>query len=1206
MSKSKTILLVEDEAIIAVIHKRILSKYGFNVISVATGEKAVETAASTPGIDLILMDIDLGEGIDGTEAAQQILANKEIPLVFLSSHTEPEVVNKTEGITSYGYIVKNSGETVIIASIRMAFKLFDAKIKEREKEEQYRLISENTSDGIVVYEKGVVVYASPAYVRFSGYSINEILERKESDIPDFIHPDDRGIISEVIARTESEKKATAYYQFRYKHKNGHYIWKEDNASFIYDDEGNFQRVYVVARDISERKAHEERIKLMSEMLDEAPGAITVHDYDGNFLYANKNTYSLHGYEEDFLFQKLQDIDVPESAEFIEERMKMIDKEGEAVFKADHYRKDGTVVPLEVSAKKVNWGDIPAVLSIAVDITERLKAREALQESEEKYRVLFEDSPEAYLLIEDSVIIDCNRASLSLMRCDRTYIVGKSPCEFAPEIQPGGTSSREMMNKKIGEVYKKGCISFEFVNSRPDGTDFQAEVALSLVTLLNKPVIFASWRDISDKVFAINLMQKALNRFQALLGNSPSLIAIFDSEGRNIEVSKAMAKTYGLSPDQIRGKTFYDLLPAEIADDFMRTVKRLKSERKLIVKTDTILLNDEERIYESRLFPIVVEDEEKELFGSIAIDISDRIKAEKAVKLAEETYRNLFLNSQIGIFRSDVETGLILDANDTFARFAGYKDRESLLADSFKVAESYVDPQQRDLMISTLKETGEVNNFETLFKRIDDNLVWMRFSARHNSKMGWLEGVAEDITEPKKAADSLRENEELLQKIIDNIPLSLTIVTVEGTPQYANPQAIKLFQAESLENLRDVGAALIWENHDDRNKWLEALRTRGVVNNYEADFVTLSGERKFMLLSGLLIHYHGELCVLSIHSDITDRKLYEIALRESEEKYRMLFHYSPLGIYVADSNGNILDANDKLLSILGSPGLETTKSLNIFNLPLLDETGYADKFRESIEANTVSSIEFYYTSRWGKTTFASNYIVPVADSSGKVGKIFTLVEDVTVRKQNEDKIRALLQEKELLLKETHHRVKNNMNTVYGLLYMQSEELSDTVSKSIIMEAASRVQSMMVMYDKLYRSENHHEMNVNDYLPSLIDEIIRIFDSRIPVKTDINVDDIVLSAKALSALGIIINELITNSMKYAFDYMDEGLIFLSLTVQEKQVIVIYSDNGPGIPESVDFDNSTGFGMQLIGMLVQQLGGNIRIERGKGTRFVLEFDI
>jgi CheY-like chemotaxis protein len=124
---SKTILLVEDDVLIAMGEQIILEKAGYQVILASSGEKAVKAVETTPGIDLILMDIDLGEGIDGTEAAAIILQDRDLPVVFLSSHIEPEIVEKTEKITSYGYIVKNSGDTVLLASIKMAFKLFDAK-----------------------------------------------------------------------------------------------------------------------------------------------------------------------------------------------------------------------------------------------------------------------------------------------------------------------------------------------------------------------------------------------------------------------------------------------------------------------------------------------------------------------------------------------------------------------------------------------------------------------------------------------------------------------------------------------------------------------------------------------------------------------------------------------------------------------------------------------------------------------------------------------------------------------------------------------------------------------------------------------------------------------------------------------------------------------------------------------------------------------
>ncbi|MFO7849551.1 MAG: response regulator, partial [Spirochaetia bacterium] len=123
---AKKILLVEDEPLITLSESKMLKRNGYEVVTADSGEKAVAAVEDDRSIDLILMDIDLGEGMDGTEAAEMILDKYDLPIAFLSSHTEPEIVEKTEGITSYGYIVKNSGETVLLASIRMAFRLYDA------------------------------------------------------------------------------------------------------------------------------------------------------------------------------------------------------------------------------------------------------------------------------------------------------------------------------------------------------------------------------------------------------------------------------------------------------------------------------------------------------------------------------------------------------------------------------------------------------------------------------------------------------------------------------------------------------------------------------------------------------------------------------------------------------------------------------------------------------------------------------------------------------------------------------------------------------------------------------------------------------------------------------------------------------------------------------------------------------------------------
>lgn len=180
---NKTILLVEDEAIISMTEKNQLKSYGYNVITVDSGEKSIETFKNTPGIDLILMDIDLGNGIDGTEAATLLLEIEDIPIVFLSSHTEPDIVGKTEKITSYGYVEKCSSITVLVASIKMAFKLFYANKIIAESVEKYRAIVDNTNDYIMRFDtESRHKFGNPAALTAAGVTIDQYIGKSYRDL----------------------------------------------------------------------------------------------------------------------------------------------------------------------------------------------------------------------------------------------------------------------------------------------------------------------------------------------------------------------------------------------------------------------------------------------------------------------------------------------------------------------------------------------------------------------------------------------------------------------------------------------------------------------------------------------------------------------------------------------------------------------------------------------------------------------------------------------------------------------------------------------------------------------------------------------------------------------------------------------------------------------------------------------------------------
>ncbi len=207
---------------------------------------------------------------------------------------------------------------------------------------------------------------------------------------------------------------------------------------------------------------------------------------------------------------------------------------------------------------------------------------------------------------------------------------------------------------------------------------------------------------------------------------------------------------------------------------------------------------------------------------------------------------------------------------------------------------------------------------------------------------------------------------------------------------------------------------------------------------------------------------------------------------------------------------------------------------------------------------------------------------------------------------EEKIKSLLAEKETLLHEVHHRIKNNMNTIFSLLRLQSNSQDNPVTAKVLQDAASRVRSMMILYEKLYHADNMNEISLQDFFPSLIKEITAIFPNSNTVQIITQIEDILLAPKVLSPLGIILNELVTNAMKYAFINSSEGLIRVTATQKDKRVTIGFADNGVGMPAGITIENATGFGLKLIDMLIKQLNGAITLQHHNGTTFIFEFPV
>jgi PAS domain S-box-containing protein len=263
--KQITILLVDDELTTAVSDKMALEKYGYQVITANSGEEAITAVEKNPGIDLILMDIDLGAGMDGTEAARIILWHRDLPVIFLSGHTDPSVVEKTKKITSYGYVVKDSSSTVLDASIKMAFKLFEAKKKEQEKYFQAEAVlealkkNEERMQDIIfsladwaweVDENGVYNYSSEKGSTFLGFSREEIIDKKPFD---FMPADEAKRMAAIFSAITANKAPIKDLENWNIGKNGERICLLTNGVPILDEKGNLKGYRGVDKDITANK-----------------------------------------------------------------------------------------------------------------------------------------------------------------------------------------------------------------------------------------------------------------------------------------------------------------------------------------------------------------------------------------------------------------------------------------------------------------------------------------------------------------------------------------------------------------------------------------------------------------------------------------------------------------------------------------------------------------------------------------------------------------------------------------------------------------------------------------------------------------------------------------------------------------------------------------------------------------------------------------
>lgn len=520
----RTILLVEDEALIAAVEKQQLGNLGYSVEHVRTGEAAVTAALSVESPpDLILMDIDLGEGIDGTEAARRIVSELDVPVVFLSSHTEPEIVEKTEKITSYGYVVKNSGITVLDASIKMAFKLFEARKQGQQHEaallhsrDLMRYVIEHNRSAVAIHDRNLnYIYVSKQYLDQYNLKDRNIIGKHHYEV----FPDLPQKFRDAHQRALGGESSTGELD-SYEHADGTIAWTRWECRPWYEADQSVGGFIVYTEVLSKEHAihikSRDTINYLRSILRTTRDGFAVFDRHGNFLDANDAYCEMCGYSREELLQlSVPDIALEDDPELIAERIQRIKCDGHALFHARNTRKDGTAFDVEVSASFLG-GEEDKIVVFFRDITERKLAENRLQQVLNEYNTVFNGTQDSMFLVN---VID--EGTYQYIRNNRTHAetTGLTPESFMQK------TPQELLGHELGDIiaanYRRCVraahpISYEETLDLPGGTKTWYTTLTPVFYQDTIQYLVGSGQDITERKQAEEEIQRQLAEKETLL------------------------------------------------------------------------------------------------------------------------------------------------------------------------------------------------------------------------------------------------------------------------------------------------------------------------------------------------------------------------------------------------------------------------------------------------------------------------------------------------------------------------------------------------------------------------------------------------------------------------------------------------------------------------------------------------------------------
>ncbi|MCP4704828.1 MAG: PAS domain S-box protein [candidate division Zixibacteria bacterium] len=766
---------------------------------------------------------------------------------------------------------------------------------------KFKTISDRANYGTAIVDiEGIIIYINDCFAEMHGLTTDETIGKHLS----IFHTDEQ--LPDVTRLNKDLIKNGSFPATKvwHKRKDGSVFPTMMNATVIFDDNNKPLYIAASAVNITELKRAEEELKNSQQRLQGLSDA----SFEAIFLSEKGICVDQNITAEKMFGYSLQEAIGQPGTNWIisEDRKRVINKmmSGcEEPYDVTAIRKDGTTFPAEIQGRMIDYHGNPIRVTSLRDITDRKQTQEELKKSEAKHRSLFNLSGDAIMIFRDGKFINCNKAALKLFDCPSEEEYCKlHPADISPKLQPCGTDSLSLANKQIAKALENGCNRFEWMHQDLSGKAFPAEVMLRAINLDDQPVIQAIVRDITERKLAEKELRIAHNFNDSIIYSLPGLFYIIDMEGYSfLRQNDNWQKVTGYSDEELKSMMALEFF-SEGADN-EKCAQKMQEVFEVgysSMENNLLLKNGKKIPYYFTGRRVIIND--KTYLTGMGIDISERKRAEEALRESEEHYRNFFDNSLVGFFRTRISDGTFIEVNPRAAEQLGLPIDQ--IIGKMKSVDLYQNSDQRKELLAKLKQYGELKDFETELILYDGREVTFSLSVKAYPDKDYMEGTVVDITDRQLAEIKLEKSEKRYHQLFNSLIEGVGLVDENEVIQLCNPAYASIFDEESSENM--IGNNLLDYIPENQKQIIQSetdKRKQGLHSQYEIEIISAKGIKKSLLVV-VNPYYNNDNCItgaLGSIIDITETK----RLQEQESRAQRLESAGRVAGQIAHDFNNLL-------------------------------------------------------------------------------------------------------------------------------------------------------------------------------------------------------------------------------------------------------------------------------------------------------------